>query len=169
MKKWLKRIRGALGMGLIWAAAWGVVGAIYLSVLVVLGRTPVGTGLAQLVGISVVYAGAGFLSGAIFSTVLGITEGRRRFDEMSIPVFAGAGGTVGGIIVSVLSLSTVLPFTLAGVLGAGAVCLLSGGSAAGSLALARRADDRELLEHGADVADIGLTEEEKRKLLGAGG
>ena len=39
------------------------------------------------------------------------------------------------------------------------------GSASGSLALARRADDRELLEAGADVADIGLTEEEKRELL----
>ena len=38
-------------------------------------------------------------------------------------------------------------------------------SRSGSLALARRADDRELLEHGADVADIGLTEEEKRELL----
>ena len=39
--------------------------------------------------------------------------------------------------------------------------LLGASSAAGSLALARRADDRELLEHGADVADTGLTEEEK--------
>ncbi len=47
----------------------------------------------------------------------------------------------------------------------GVVALMGAGSAAGSLALARRADDRELLEHGADVADIGLTEEEKRELL----
>jgi hypothetical protein len=45
------------------------------------------------------------------------------------------------------------------------VTLLGAGSAAGSLALARRTDDQELLEHGADVADIGLTEEEKRELL----
>ena len=37
--------------------------------------------------------------------------------------------------------------------------------AAGSLALAGRADDRELLDASADVADIGLTEEEKRELL----
>ena len=43
--------------------------------------------------------------------------------------------------------------------------LLGAGSAAGSLALARRVDDRELLDAGADVADIGLTEEEKRELL----
>ncbi len=46
------------------------------------------------------------------------------------------------------------------------VTLLGAGSAAGSLVLARRADDRELLEDGEDVADIGLTEEETRELLG---
>ncbi len=33
-------------------------------------------------------------------------------------------------------------------------------------ALARRADDRELLQADADVADIGLTEAEKVELLG---
>jgi len=164
MKKWLKRIRGALGMGLIWAAAWGVVGAIYLSVLVVLGRTPVGTGLAQLVGISVVYAGAGFLSGATFSTVLGIAGGRRRFDEMSLPRFAG-WGAVGGLLMSVLFLSVFGGLTPGTVIPIGIIALLGAGSAAGSLALARRADDRDLLEPGADVADIGLTEEEKRELL----
>ena len=31
---------------------------------------------------------------------------------------------------------------------------------------ARKAEDRELLEAGADVEDVGLTEEEKRELLG---
>ena len=57
-------------------------------------------------------------------------------------------------------------FESAEALGVGVVLtLLGAGSAAGSLALARRAGDRELLEHGADVADIGLTEEEKRELL----
>ncbi len=51
-------------------------------------------------------------------------------------------------------------------MGLGAVVALMGaGSSAGSLALARRADDRELLEHGADVDDIELTEEEERELL----
>ncbi len=58
-----------------------------------------------------------------------------------------------------------MPVTLENVTIAGVLALLGAGSAAGSLALARRADDRELLEHGADVADIGLTEEEKRELL----
>ncbi len=48
----------------------------------------------------------------------------------------------------------------------GVVPLLAAGSAAASLALARREDDRELLEDGADVADIGLTEKETHELLG---
>ena len=47
----------------------------------------------------------------------------------------------------------------------GVATLLGAGSSAGSLALARRADDRELLDAGGDVDDIGLTEEEKRELL----
>ena len=28
MKKWLRRVRGALGMGLIWAAGWALVGVL---------------------------------------------------------------------------------------------------------------------------------------------
>ena len=153
MKKWLKRIRGALGLGLTWAAAWFGVGALIGLV-----------GGVGAVALAISWAQIGFIGGVIFSTLLGILEGRRRFDEMSLPVFAGIGGTVGGFIASVLSLSIGGPFTLTlvGVLAAGALCA---GSAAGSLALARRADDGELLDPGADVADIGLTDEEKRELL----
>ncbi len=120
---------------------------------------------------SVVFAMCGFAGGAAFSVVLSATEGRRRFDEMSLLRFA-AWGTVGAFL---LAMPLLLPLLL---LLAGTdppalywfgtsmvVALLGAGSAAGSLALARRADDRELVEHGADVADIGLTEEEKRELL----
>ncbi len=153
MKKWLKRIRGAVGLGLAWAAAWFGVGALIGLV-----------GGLGAVALAISWAQIGFVGGIIFSTLLGISLGRRRFDEMSLPVFAGIGGAVGGIIAVVLGLNTVGPDTLT-LFRTGAVFLLGAGSAAGSLALARRADDRELLEHGADVADIGLTEEEKRELL----
>ena len=43
------------------------------------------------------------------------------------------------------------------------------GSAAGSLALARSAEDRELLEASEDVDEVGLSEGEARELLGGGG
>ena len=48
----------------------------------------------------------------------------------------------------------------------GTLTLLSAVSASGSLALARMAEDRELLDASADVADVGLTGGEARELLG---
>ncbi len=86
---------------------------------------------------------------------------------MSLPRFAGLGA-LGGLVLSVFLLTAgngAGGSTLVGVIMASLATLMAAGSAAGSLALARRADDRELLEHGADVADIGLSEEEKRELL----
>jgi len=112
---------------------------------------------------AVVFAIMGFVGGGAFSMVLGIAEGRRRFDEMSLPRFAAWG-----------AISAFVLFALFGGFGGGLLggmlygsvyALLGAGSAAGSLALARRAEDREVLDAGADVADIGLTEEEKRELL----
>ena len=154
MKKWLKRIRGAVGMGLTWAAAWAAVGGL----AVVFGLGPEGGAtFAFSLGYAFGLGVAGFIGGAAFSVVLGIAEGRRRFDEMSLPRFA-TWGAVGGLLFGVLW----WPGTLVRL---GIATLLGAGCAAGSLALARRADDRELLEHGADVSDIGLTEEEKRELL----
>ena len=160
MKKWLKRIRGALGIGLTWAAAWGGVGALIEVATMVLGINAIA--LFELA----TYAIMGFIGGAIFSTVLGIAEGRRRFDEMSLWRFAG-WGAVGGLLLAMpLLLLTASTTPLLWFGTSVVVALLGAGSAAGSLALARRADDRELLEDGADVADIGLTEEETRELLG---
>ena len=85
---------------------------------------------------------------------------------MALPRFAVWGG-VGGFLLSMLWVYGAGPApTLGEIVGTGVLMALMGaGSAAGSLALARRADDRELLDAGADVADIGLTEEEKRELL----
>jgi len=159
MKKWLKRIRGAFGMGLTWAAAWFGVGAILGLVVGVFG--------APLDGLATVvfgFATMGFVGGVAFSTVLVIVEGRRRFDELSPPRFAG-WGAVGGGLLAALMFTVGWGSTAGEVIFMGIMPLLGAGSAARSLALARRADDRELLEHGADVADIGLTEEEKRELL----
>ena len=163
MKKWVKRIRGALGVGLTWATAWAVVGAIFGLVMgvVVFGGMPLGVVVARYVGM---FAALGFFGGAIFSTVLRITEGRRRFDELSLPRFA-AWGALGGLLLGVLAVTAGMLGPSLTLLDGGVVTLLGAGSAAGSLALARRAHDRELLDAGADVADIGLTEEEKRELL----
>ncbi len=155
MKKWLRRIRGAIGMGLTWAAAWFGAGLILLVV-----------GVRADVPFPLFFGLLGFLAGVTFSGVLGMVEGRRRFDQMSLPRFAAWGG-VGGLL-----LSAVVGAALGGdaFLVLGPVFALSGaGCAAGSLALARMAEDRELLDAGADVGEAGLTEDEARELLGGGG
>ena len=161
MKKWLKRIRGAVGMGLTWAAAWAGVGTILWMVALVLGGAPA----YAIVGYSGLFALLGFLAGATFSLVLGIAGRRRRFDEMSLPRFA-FWGTVGGVLLSIFFILGGGGVSSASLLTYSIVTLLGAGSAGGSLALARMADDRELLDAGADVGDIGLTQEEKHALLG---
>lgn len=159
MRKWLRRIRGAIGMGLTWALAWFSAGMILLLI--------VGFGAAD-VPFPLGFGLLGFLAGVTFSGVLGIAEGRRRFDQMSLPRFAG-WGALGGLLLSGI-------FVPVAGLGADALLLLGpvfalagSGCAAGSLALARMAEDRELLDASADVDQAGLTEDEARELLGRGG
>lgn len=84
MKKWLRRIRGAIGISLIWAGAWFGAG---LTLLLL-----VGVGAAD-VPFPLLFGLLGFLAGITFSGVLAIVEGRRRFDQLSLPRFAGWGAS----------------------------------------------------------------------------
>lgn len=156
MKNWLRRIRGAIGMGMCWAAAWFAAGVLLLLV--------VGFGAAD-VPFPLGFALFGFLAGVTFSGVLSIVGGRRSFDQLSLPRFAG-WGAVGGLLMSVA-------FALVAALGGAATLLghlafvgplfavAGAGSAAGSLALARRAEEPELLDDSADVLEAGRTEGER--------
>jgi hypothetical protein len=163
MKKWLRRIRGAIGMGLTWAAAWGAAGSI-----VMLGFL-LRTGSRPDAPFPLMFGAAGFVAGLVFSGVLGLGEGRRRFDQMSVPRFA-AWGAAGGFL---LAAAFVLAVSLSGdrgflwnlVIVGPVLAVAAAGSAAGSLALARRAKDRELLETTEDVTAVGLSEKEARKVL----
>jgi hypothetical protein len=142
-------------MGLTWAFAWFAAGMVLLLI--------VGLDAAD-VPFPLFFGLLGFLAGVTFSGILGLMEGRRRFDEMSLPRFAVWGG-VGGLLFSSLF---VLATDLGGgaFLGLGAVFALAGaGCAAGSLALARMADGRGQLEGGEDVAGVGLTGGERREFL----
>jgi hypothetical protein len=129
MNRWMRRIRGAIGIGLTWALAWFGAGMILLLV--------VGFGAAD-VPFPLFFGLLGFIAGVTFSAILGIVEGRRRFDQMSMPRFA-LWGAVGGLVLSGV---------MATAIGAGSLLLLgpifalSGATcAAGSLALARFAED----------------------------
>jgi drug/metabolite transporter (DMT)-like permease len=133
--KWVRRIRGALGMGLLWAVAWSAGG-----VLVALGFV-LQTGSRPDPPIPMLFGVAGFLSGLVFSVVLGALDGRRRFEQLSIPRFAAWGAT-GGLVLAtsfVLAMARRDPAFLANLIVVGpAVALAAAASAAGSLYLARK-------------------------------
>jgi hypothetical protein len=89
------------------------------------------------------FAAAGFVAGLLFSGVLGLVEGRRRFHQMSLRRFA-AWGAAGGFV---LATAFVLAVSLSGdpgflwnlVVVGPVFAIAAAGSATGSLALARRA------------------------------
>jgi hypothetical protein len=154
MGKWLRRIRGAIGIGITWAAAWGVVGMVPRWLF----------GFNTDAPFPIIFGVLGFIAGVIFSGLLMLTEGRRGFDELSLPRFA-AWGAVGGFLLSAI-------FTRAASLGFGdalaivpTFAVASAICASGSLALARRAGMRELPDSRGDSTKTELTDREKRKLL----
>ena len=154
MQKWLRRIRGAIGMGLTWAAAWAAVGSVPRWVF----------GFNTDVPFPLVFGVLGFGAGVIFSGLLMLTEGRRGFDELRLSRFA-AWGAVGGFLLSAIfiraaSLGGADALAIAPTFAvAGAIC------ASGSLALARRAGMRELSDNRRDTAEAELADREKRRLL----
>lgn len=139
-------------MGLVWAVAWSGAG-----VLVALGFL-LTTGVRADAPFPLLFGFFGFVAGVLFSGLLGLAEGRRRFEQMSLRRFA-AWGAIGGFalattFVGAVALGGDLAF-LGNLLALGPLFAAAGaGSAAGSLALARRARDRARLE----PADSGAAE-----------
>jgi len=128
MRTRLRHIRGAIGMGLVWGAAWAVVGSLPRWVF----------GFNTDAPFPIIFGVLGFVAGFIFSGLVVLAERRRSFDQISLPRFAG-WGAIGGLVLSGV-------FAKAASLGWGDVlaivptfALASAICASGSLALARRA------------------------------
>jgi hypothetical protein len=158
MGKLGQRIRGAIGMGVTWAAAWSAAGLVPRWLLGINADAP----------FPIIFGVLGFAAGVTFSAMLALAEGRRRFDQMSLPRFAG-WGSLGGLLLAAL-------FARAASLGWGDVlvivptfALASAACASGSLALARRVSRGELPDGRRDLTETELTEGEKRNLLEEGG
>ena len=135
MKNLLRRVRAAIGVGVVWGLAWLGAGLVLLLI--------VGFGAAD-VPFPLFFGFLGFLAGAMFSGILGILGRRRRFGEMSLPRFAG-WGAIGGLLLSAIvnlvagpggDMLVVAPVFAA----AGAI------SAMGTLALARRGEEPQSRE-----------------------
>ena len=134
----LRRVRGAVGMGLTWGAAWFVAG---MGLLLVVGPD------AADVPFPLGFGFLGFLAGCTFSVVLALTEGHCGFQRMSLPRFTG-WGAVGGLLLSVVFVLLALRGDVWG--GLAVLCpvftLAGAVSAAGTLALARMADGGDKLD-----------------------
>jgi hypothetical protein len=159
MKKWWRRIRGAIGMGLIWGAAWSLAGGI-------LARLP---GIDSDLPLPLLFAPLGFITGIIFSGILVGIEGRRGFDRTSLPRFAGWGAASGLLLTGIFLVGAAFrgaPLWGEFLVFGPALTTASALCAAGSLAVARRAERRELPGDSGPPGEAQLTEDEKRELLG---
>jgi hypothetical protein len=161
MKTWGRRIRAAIGMGLTWGAAWFGAG-------ILLARVP---GFHSDLPFALLFAPLGFVTGIAFSGILVAIEGRRGFDRMSLSRFAVWGAASGLLLSGIFVVAAALrgesllrellvfgpPLTVAS-----ALC------AAGSLAVARRAEGRQLHGPNGELAKAELTEDKERELLQRG-
>lgn len=146
MKKWWRRIRAALGMSVIWGIIWGLVGGFVMEALV----DPHGK-IGDLW--PPFFAILGFAGGGLFSIALWISEGRRRFDELSLPRTTGLGA-LGGLLLggfAFAQLNEAAPFWVRAVVLL-APPVLCAASATSTLLLARMAEGR--LHASADVAEL---------------
>jgi hypothetical protein len=154
MRKLLRRVRGAIGMGLTWGAAWSALGFVPRWIF----------GIGSDLPFPLLLGGLGFIAGVTFSGLLVLIDRRRRFDQLSLPRVA-AWGAAGGLLLSAL-------FVRGTSLGWGEVVAISttfavacAACASGSLAVARRAVWRELPDVRADTAEAKLMDLEKGNLI----
>jgi hypothetical protein len=100
--KWLKRVRGAIGMGLTWAAGWAVFGLVIgVSSRLFPNLLPWDAFFNVFDAPLPALGLPGFIAGALFSIVLGIAGRGRRFSDLSVPAFA-AWGAFGGLMLSLV-------------------------------------------------------------------
>ncbi len=153
--QWLKRVRGAIGMGLTWAVGWALAGLSIGVASILLPELPWNLFFDVFDAPLPAFAVPGFFAGVIFSAVLAVTGRHRTFHQLTLPRFA-MWGAIGGVLL------TAFPFVLVSVglasregsrLGTwqvlsvitGPFVLLSAVSAAASLLLARKAARAEQL------------------------
>jgi hypothetical protein len=97
MNNWLSGIRGTIVMILVWTVGWGLGFGGLIEALV----DPSG----EIVDIwFTAMAIPGFIGGVLFSALLRIAEGHRRFDEVSPARFV-MWGVVTGVLVGLLAVS----------------------------------------------------------------
>ena len=149
MKKWLRGIGRAVGMGLAWAVVWA-------PIAVLIGTTLVDPDNSMDEMWVVVGAYPAFLSAVIFAAVLAIAERGRRLDEVSL-ARAGTWGALAGVLVGVFpftvgTANSKVPLWQLGLMVVGSIALMSALSAIASALLARKASKRQFRGASAHMA-----------------
>lgn len=146
---WLRRLRGAVGMGITWAIGWAAAGLLIGVASNLLPFLPWDLFFRVFDAPLPALAVPGFIGGVIFSLVLGVAGRHRRFDQLSLRRFA-VWGAIGGLLLSLVPAALVFagvatitysgagPWAFTAAIVAPLV-MLSTVSASGSLLLARKA------------------------------
>ena len=134
------RVRAALAMGLLWGGAGAIAGGIIELIMNIL------PGSDLFLGVDIwpaALAIPGFLAGALFSVILALTMRRRRFEELTLGRFAFLGALTGALLGVGLGVTVGFPL-----IALAPLTIVSGASAATSLALAKRARKAESIGPG---------------------
>ena len=143
MDRLIRTARGAIGVGVTWAALWAVVGFVFGILFRLFSDVGFRPGENELV-VAIVFGIVGLLSGVAFSTVMAIAERRRTLDQLSVLRAAGWGALASGILPLITSIPNgmIVIFAPLGAL-----------FAATSVALAKREARRELAAGGGGLFD----------------
>ena len=134
MPRWLRIIRGMIGMGLTFSAGVGVVA----SLIAVLPWLLLG-GDREMIRIVIASSIWAFPIGVAFSGVLALTRAGRAFDRLSLPHFAALGAGAGLLLFGLLAVNAWHAWSVStAIVNATIFVLLGGGSATATLMLARR-------------------------------
>jgi hypothetical protein len=137
-----RRLRGALGIALTWAALWVILGSLLMLVLVTLDPQQIDPGEGPATALPIL-ALVGFLSGLGFAALFALAERRRTTGDLSIPR-AALWGLLGGVTVPLLMGADARMGWITGPVGA----LF----AAASIAIARRGAPRAVPPRGPTMA-----------------
>ena len=157
MHTWTRRIRAAIGMGLIWGATWALAGGL-------LARAP---GFESDLPFALLFAPLGFISGVIFSGVLVAAARRRAFRSVSLARFAAWGAASGLLLSGMFVVGAALRGASAWgefVVFGPALAAASAFCATSSLALSRRAERLQLGEDTDNPRESNLIDRGKREL-----
>lgn len=160
-------------MGLTWAVAWGMVGLLIGVASLLLPGLPWDRFFEVFDAPLPALAVPGFVGGAIFSVVLGFVARRRRFSDLSLPVFAVCGA-LGGLLLAQIPNTMVmlgLGTPAAGLnlwrltmMASGPFALLGAASACITLMIARKVEHVGASDISDDVGELSAGE--ARELLG---